>query len=307
MQLYNSLRRLQWRFKYKGDQLEHLLRTQTLVPSNYYYGHEYWLRKYSGYNNSIKALIEHGLYFGEFEGTCGFRSEWEIGNIITYSEYRSSLLERLYPEYNIFKIGPRILYAETDVNYYNELKNRIDPKKKTMTVFPSHSLAGERVEYDVDSLLHTVNSIACDLGVSNILISLHPSDFIHHVDRIFEDKGYVVVTSGNDNLKFLPRQRAIFEISDITYSNSLGTHIGHSISMNTPHILNTSTMQTRAEADLLTKKFYEEEAQFAAAFNGERPFEITREQKEIVDYYFGLCHFMTPTEMNMILSKCSGK
>ena len=270
LELFNLLRSFKWKLKYKGEKLSSLLSNQTFVPSNSNYGHEHWLKSYSKFEHSIYALIEHGLFFGENESKVGFKSEWDLGSIMTYGNYRAELLHRLYPDYNIVKIGPRIHYALTDESYLRALHGKIDSSKKTMTVFPSHSLEGEKVEYNIELFYKEIRTIALELNIKNILVSLHPSDFIHNIDRLFTERGMIVVSSGVDDIKFLPRQRAIFEVSDVTYSNSLGTHVGYSLCMNTPHIINVTSMQSRPEADSLSSIFFKEEQLISSAFNGKR-------------------------------------
>ena len=304
LEIFNSLRKFKWKLKYKGEKLSSLLSNQTFVPSNSNYGHEHWLKSYSKFEHSIYALIEHGLFFGENESKVGFKSEWDLGSIMTYGNYRAELLHRLYPDYNIVKIGPRIHYALTDESYLRELHGKIDSSKKTMTVFPSHSLEGEKVEYNIELFYKEIRTIALELNIKNILVSLHPSDFIHNIDRLFTERGMIVVSSGVDDIKFLPRQRAIFEVSDVTYSNSLGTHVGYSLCMNTPHIINVTSMQSRPEADSLSSIFFKEEQLISSAFNGNEPFVITQEQKDLYDYYWGADCILPADKLYKELTNC---
>ena len=304
LEIFNSLRKFKWKLKYKGEKLSSLLSNQTFVPSNSNYGHEHWLKSYSKFEHSIYALIEHGLFFGENESKVGFKSEWDLGSIMTYGNYRAELLHRLYPDYNIVKIGPRIHYALTDESYLRALHGKIDSSKKTMTVFPSHSLEGEKVEYNIELFYKEIRTIALELNIKNILVSLHPSDFIHNIDRLFTERGMIVVSSGVDDIKFLPRQRAIFEVSDVTYSNSLGTHVGYSLCMNTPHIINVTSMQSRPEADSLSSIFFKEEQLISSAFNGNEPFVITQEQKDLYDYYWGADCILPADKLYKELTNC---
>lgn len=305
LKMFNSLRRFEWKRKLDKVEYQKRVNRQTFIPSNSYYGHEYWLKRYSNYYEDIYGLIEHGLYFGEDESKVGFKTEWEIGNIITYGDYRAQLLRRLYPNFNIETIGPRIHYADIDMDYYNELKSKIDVTKKTMTIFPAHSLAGEQAYYAIDKLISNVKEISDSLGITNLLISLHPADLIHGLQSEFEKRNLVVVSSGTDEYSFLPRQKAIYKISDLTYSNSLGTHIGYSIYMRTPHILKPETMILRPESDMLSKTFYREEADFAKMFSGTSdPFKITSEQLDFYDYYFGEKCIKSPEDLNKMLERC---
>ena len=316
LRLYGSIRKAYWKKKYDAEMYEKLMREYTLFPQNSYYGHEYWLKKYSGYENSIKAIIEHGICYKCETVKVGWDVEWDAGSIITFGDMRYDALSEVYPDYNILEIGPRIHYAPTDENYLNELRNQIDTSGKTMVLYPSHSLAGYKSEYNVDEFLDDAYQFAKDNGITNILVSLHPSDIIHGYDKeyIYRDKKLILVTGGTDQLKFLPRLKAILTIADITYSNLVGTHVGYSVYMNKPHVINSRSEYTNNENLIkqlyniedakMANSFQEEKNTFARVFNGNDPWIITREQKDLIEYYFGLSKVMSKDELYRQLKHC---
>lgn len=53
-----------------------------------------------------------------------------------------------------------------------------------------------------------------------------------------KDKGYTIVCPGNRfDPRFLSYQRDMIELSGMTMSNDLGTHIGYIVALNGPHYM----------------------------------------------------------------------
>ena len=303
LKLFGFIRRIVWFFKYNKETYRFFVENQTFANSNHYYGHEYWLKKYSGYKNMIYAIIEHGVYFGDRRTLVCPKEEWELGSVITYGDSRLQLLKDLHPDMDIYAVGPRIHYAETDKDYYNELYNKIDHAGKVLTLYPAHSIAAEKSEYDSRLFLEQANNLAERIGAKTIMVSLHPSDYLHHLDLDFNGKKVIFVGGGNKPYKFLPRLRAIFEISDLTFSNALGTHVGYSVYMGTPHVLKIESNRNYSS----NMVFEEEQKEFAKVFNGKDPLVITNDQKKLCDKYFGFSHIKMPEELFDILCECKRK
>lgn len=303
LKLYAFVKRVGWLFKYDRKTYRFFVNNQVLAYSNHYYGHEYWLKKYSGYKDYIYGIIEHGVYFGENRSLVCPKEEWELGSVITYGDSRINLLKEVHPDKYIVAIGPRIHYAETDQDYYNELYNKIDHTGKVLTLYPAHSLAAEKSLYDSQLFLKQAEILADKIGAKTIMVSLHPSDLLHKLDLGFSGKNVIIVGGGNDTFKFLPRLRAIFELSDLTFSNALGTHVGYSIYMGTPHVMNLESNHNVSTNGVFDK----EQELFADAFNGEIPLVITEEQKKLCDFYFGYSHIKSPKELYDCLDTCKDK
>lgn len=306
LRLFKQLRGTLWRCKYSANLYNELVAQQPLVPQNYYYGHEYWLKQYSGYNNYVFGLIEHGLHYKEDTSKDGWDVEWDVGSILTFGEARYETLTCLYPDYNIYKIGPRIHYSPVDERYYNELLSEIDPYSKTMVLYPAHSIASYEYKYDVELFVSRALDFAKEHSIKNIMVSLHPSDILHGYQHKYKeiDNRLILVTGGTNQERFLPRLKAILSLADITYSNLVGTHVGYSIYMNKPHIIDSTSdnIDSKSYMNLSCEK--ENELLFAKVFNGDNPWVITKEQYELVDYNFGLSHVKEPEKMYNILENC---
>lgn len=265
----------------------------TFVPSNLYYGHEYWMRKYSGYKQTVYGVIEHGVYFGENTTKVGNEEEWDLGSIITFGDSRIKLLNKLYPDYNVIGVGPRLHYAPIDGNYLKELRSKLIPDSKTIAIYPAHSISNQMAKFNIDSFMHDALSYARDFGAKNILVSLHPTDLKNGISLNYEGYNIILVSGGQDSIEFLPRLKAIMTVTDLIYTNSLGTHVGYSVYMNVPNVINIQDRNI-AESNPI---FLKEQALFANVFNGNNPSVITAEQRELCDYYYGYSHIKTPNEL----------
>lgn len=272
-----------------------------LTVSGAYYGQEQWIKEYCGYKDAVFAYIEHGVYFGDNTSKVGWAPEWDLGNIITFGNSRYKLLKDLYPDYNVLRIGPRVHYALTDKAYYEELKAKLDPIGKTMALYPLHSIHDDKHSFNTNVFLEGAFKLGKELGVKNYLLSLHPTDLEHSSDLLYKDKNVILVTGGPANEGFLPRLRAIMELADVTYSNALGTHIGYSVYLGTPHVLDLTSNPSKGDKQT---RYHEEQDQFASVFSGQDALTITKEQYDLCDYYWGYSHIKTPEEMYKALEGC---
>lgn len=278
-----------------------------LTVSGAYYGQEQWLKRSCGFLDPIYAYIEHGVYFGDNPTRVGWSPEWDLGNIITFGDSRYDFLKKLYPDYNVLRVGPRVHYAPTDQAYYEELKSKLVSDGKTMALYPHHSIHDDKHAYNTRQFLEGAFEVGREFGVKNYLLSLHPTDIEHGADTLYKDENVILVTGGPANEGFLPRLRAIMELADVTYSNALGTHVGYSVYLGTPHILDLNSNPPANKGEFSSKvreRFYEEQSQFASVFSGKDGLTITNEQRELCDYYWGFSHVKTPDELYMCLEEC---
>ena len=187
-----------------------------------------------------------------------------------------------------------------DELFYNQLKSKLNPNEKIMVLYPFHSEYNIKARYDTEVFMKNASNLAKDLGVGNILVSLHPADIANHFDREYEGKRFVTVSAGLDQIHFLPKLKAIMSIADIIYSNAIGTHVGYSLYLNKPNIINLTSNNTLLEKS----KYNEEQELFAKTFNGSSPFTITAEQRELCDYYYGFRYIKTPESLYRGLEEC---
>ena len=253
----------------------------------------------------LSDYAEHGIVFSESPGTIQTIPPSKINkikNIYTFSDRRCKIirnyLETTYPnicnKIKLHAIGPYILHVNSFYNEkeLNSIKNKLG---KTLIVFPVHSLFNVEVSYDWNSFIQDIKNAGKEFN--SIIICLHFIDVINGKAPLYEKQGFKVVTAGysNDPL-FINRLKSIIEISDMTMSNALGTHIGYSIALNRPHYFcgqnishnctdkNVSYQANYEEIENNEKKRITQT--FIDLF-GKISFHITEEQKDIVKKYWG--------------------
>lgn len=284
-----------------------------IVPSNESYGHEYWIKKYSGWNKPIYGLIEHGLYLGNNRQKVGDKIEYDLGVILTFGDYRKEILNEAFPNMRVFKIGPRIAYAETDNNYKNEISSLLKGNRRVLTIFPAHSITSLKSKYNIPALYGYAKKISAEYDLDNILVCLPYGDIEKGIEQDFEKLGCSTVSAGKDSVNFLPRLRAIIEMSTITMSNSLGTNLGYCVYMGKPQVLipqkidyegtsvakETERRNKGGEYDL----YYQKETDlFVSIFDGSSGELINEKQIELCNYYWGINDVLSSNDFYNLLS-----
>lgn len=289
-----------------------------LAPINGAYGDEELLRRYADIQQDLYAIIEHGVFFGNNTDRVGDTGEWELGCILTNGEYRKKLISRVFPDYYCEMIGPMIHYAKRDQDFFQEIRSRQKAGEKTLTFFPAHGLKDIKLVYDIQSTINNIIRMADNYECENILLCAFPHDITEFEKIIKEmnlDNRIIVVTSaGKEGKDFLPRQRAIIELSDFTISNKLGTHLGYCVYLNKPHILLSENYliegdpkKIKAEYGKRNKdwkiQYAKEVDMFQEAFSINS--QLSDDEKwNLCDYYWGFSKVKTPEEIKGIYQAC---
>lgn len=285
----------------------------SVIRSNSDYGHEYWIKKFSHWGHSIYGLIEHGLFLGRNSNMVGLEYDYEFRTILTYGDYREEVLMSAFPEYRIYKIGPRIAYAQTNNEYLEMLRNNSNGKK-IMTLFPAHSSNVIKASYDVSYLVTEARRIMQDRGIDYLQVCLPNADIVNGNAEAFRKEGCNIVSAGKDPIDFLPRLRAIIESSDLTMSNTLGTNLGYCVYLGKMQILVPQQHSFEGRKKELHKElmvmhssnskeeFKKEENTFLELFSSHSSNEINNAQYKICDYYWGFSHVKSKNEIHDLLS-----
>lgn len=284
-----------------------------LIMSNEGYGHEYWLKEYSGYEGDIYAQIEHGVYFGKniSSQVNVISEEHQIGSIITYGDYRKECIREAYPNYNVQMIGPYIQYVAEDKKYKEEIKRQINPNYATLVLFPAHSVASGHILFSHYDLIEDCKKYAYERDFKNLMVCLSPMDINSQLAAQYEHAGFLVVTSGDNRAKFLSRQKAIFNIADLSVSNAMGTHIGYSIACNTPHrLVRPIAVEDRIKGNCIAPgvnldALKQEHGEFISSFYIEDSGkDITASQYDLFNYFWGGKIKLNPQEIRKMLFSC---
>lgn len=285
-------------------------------PNNFY-GISNNLYIYSNQYTPIKACIEHGMVIGNNA------SKFEIYNpilqsIITMSEYRKIYLEKVSDKI-ILKIGPYIHYASDFYNekqFYEE-KNKIE---KNLLVFPSHSIENIYSDYDFDEFIKEIKRIAEIKNIKSINICMYWNDINRGVYKKYKENGFNIVTAGyREDPMFLSRLKTIIKLSDYTMSNSVGTHVGYCIYLKKPHYIMRQNIDSIIKkhievnqnnkphvSEFLSKDIvsYRKDVDEILKYFEKPLFEISEEQKEVCNRYWGFDEIKTPKQINDIIKFC---
>lgn len=279
---------------------------------NDFYGIATQIKLYSGYKKSIKACIEHGVYFGNYTDKKEYKNSG-LPAVITLSNQRYKHLRKVTDK-PIFTIGPYIHYCDGiyDEREINNIKSKLG---KTLLVFPVHSVDKVKAEYDIDSFINDIRKFRNSKRFDNVIVCLYWKDIQLGRHKKYIEEGFKITTAGHRSSKlFLRRLKTIINLADYTLSNSVGTHIGYCIYMNKPHIIiNQKTSYSGDTEKDLKKEFdrgenYEyysklEKGEIIEAFK-EYKTEISKEQLSIVDKYWGINEIKSKDEIREILLFC---
>lgn len=274
-----------------------------LVSTNLLYGNHKALKFLTNGKFSVLSdYHEHGIVFSENLGVLERNDGLYLKvsrKIYTYSNRRKRIIKEKSIAYvsrdlSIEIVGPYILGAK-NFKSIDELKELKENYGKMLLVFPMHSIQGVKGMYNKQLFIDAI--LAVRDRFDSVFICFHRLDIIDGQYKEFLNCGFNFVTAGSPNdPMFLSRLKDLIDLSDVTMSNSLGTHIGYSICLNKPHYFflqdvghtitgKTSKFQSSYEKDENAKK--KELATTFAKYFGSFSYEITKKQIEIVKEYWG--------------------
>ena len=177
-------------------------------------------------------------------------------------------------------------------------------------VFPTHSVDRVETEFDYDEFINEIKMFKEKYNFKTVLVSLYYRDIKLGKNKIYEDNGFIVVSNGlKEDNDFLLRQKTFIKLSDYTISNSVGTHIGYSVALGIPHTIIKQKMEYKSdskfdvkdvpnlylESSILQKKEVEE---CFLTYSDE----ISKEQLQVCDKYWGLSNYKTKEQMLELLT-----
>jgi hypothetical protein len=261
---------------------------------NEHYGNREAVERLLG--TKVRGYVEHGLYLGEFVPDRLRYMPFET--IYTYGPYRKRVLEAYLREHGLKKkivtAGPYILGAPS---YYPDAKIRELRKRrgKTLLFFPSHSIEDLRARYRQEETLDLLHRLRERHRFETVTVCFYWNDLLEGRDTPYRKRGFEIVTAGHrEDPRFLSRLRTIIELSDMTASNGLGTHLGYCVALGKAHYLMRQEVRyegpraaTERERGERWRRCYAAELErFRNAFGTYRE-TITPRQKDLVEYFWG--------------------
>ena len=261
------------------------------VIENNFYGNAHVLNPYFLIDKTVR--IEHGLYIGSVVPKRDLLSSTQT--IITLSEYRKEMIQAVTSK-KVICTGPYIHYAQPLLSSTElaVLKNQLG---RVLLIFPSHSIDAVHSKFDVDLFINKIKDIKNN-QFDTVLVCLYWKDILMNRSEAYEQAGFKVVTAGHIyDYYFLSRLKSIIQLSNVTLSNQIGTHLGYCIHLNKPHgIIDmdvsyvAGNRQAQAEFNVrdhvAQHSFQQDKNHLVELFAGFHD-TISTQQKECVDYYWG--------------------
>lgn len=281
------------------------LRSREIYGPNDFYGHATILKNYakSPQKETIKAAIEHGLYFGGHVWDSDINCR--LPAVFTCAQSRFPYLRRATKK-KLFAIGPLLAYAP------HLLKDKAlqDEKQRlgrNLLSFPSHSTHHVDSHFDVDEYCRHLREIGKDFDT--VRVCLYWKDVLRGFAKDFSARGFECVTAGHifDPL-FLSRLKSIIECATVTTSNELGTHLGYSVFMGKPHCIVSSKVSWTAKTNDIIRDAALERLELPDVLKVKKAFsewrnDISSQQKDIVEEYWGITEFKSEKELRNIFAE----
>lgn len=251
-------------------------------------------------NYKIHALFEHGVILTEFaEGA--FRIHEYLPSIVS-SKYRLNILKNKKNFKGAYAIGPYVHYAEPLLNK-EQFKIEKERLGKTLLVFPSHSSNVFSAKFDFEGFCNKIEEYAKDFDT--VRVCVYYQDIRMNKHEFYQKKGFEVITAGhaNDNY-FMPRLRSIIELSDMTMSNDIGSHLGYCVYLNKPHFIDLNysfDVDSKDTSAILLKE--NDNAKKIYSLFSEFNEKISNSQFNLISYLWGFDEVKSPDELKeMILN-----
>lgn len=230
---------VQKRKQYSIFDYKNLSKEMKLVTKEYGYNAFYGLagivKKGIGWDENVilDAAIEHGPYPKNVISEVDSLKEI----MYTLSERRSSYLRTVFPNKTIYAIGPYIQYVKPILSEaeMTSLKNKYG---KILLVFHAHSTPHVSVDFEQNDFINKVEEIKDKGKFDTVMVCMYWKDVLRTKDVEFFNKEYKICTAGHMfDPNFLLRLKSIIALSDMTMSNSAGTHVGYCVCLNKAHYL----------------------------------------------------------------------
>jgi len=268
-----------------------------LYDANMNYGDAEILRRYSGFEGPIPAVIPHGVQFDSrlFPGEVHSRPKsvlsWPVYRDAGWAEYK-----------HMVPSAAPFLYAQA-------LAGPPDPDvKREGTLFvPQHSVHIMNMEVDWRGLARSLKDLE-----GPVTVQMYWRDIELTHDRFFTRLGYEVVCAGglNDQDFFF---NVIKNLRKVKYacSNNIGSHVFYALSDGVPYFLTGERAQpVYCGPPDLANFFMASDSEKAVRGEIEPMFRerldhITEDQKTIADYFLGAERFKTPEGLLADLQECA--
>jgi hypothetical protein len=198
---------------------------------NDFYGHADLLKRYTGISRKspLRAIIEHGSRLGDTNWDNEVDAPYFI--YFTWSHRRFPTVQA-HADKACFSLGPLIEYAPP-VRPDRLQKFRTE-YGRNLLFFPSHSTHWVDANHNIDSICTRLKNFNKDFNT--IRICMYWRDIQRGMHHAYVKHGFPVECAGHMYDKhFYTRLRELIETATVTASMTIGSCIGHSLSLNRPY------------------------------------------------------------------------
>lgn len=266
-----------------------------------YYGAFSVLKQYASLESFMLPPLKLGLQHGYvFEMHTWEQSKLDLRNLV-WSEKVVKMYQEHTSNKNIFAIGAPFFYAESLLSA-EEIKEEKKKLGKNLLAFPMHSSVCCDTDFDPNKFLSILEEEKKHF--ESVRVCMYWKDILRGAHKVYLEHGFDCVCNGHINdINFLRRQKALFEIADATISNGIGSHVGYSVFMNKPHKLIDDTYEYRGGdgaqlTDMMTKSNFKK---VENAFLESQEYVITKNQLDVVDEFWGISSFKSKEELRKLL------
>ena len=269
--------------------------TDSRSDSTYFYGNMHILRGFAGLSDFYRTDIgiQHGILY---DLVC----ERDAGRHLSLA-WGKHTLDTLKVQYSIdiVPIGAPFFYTEgfNSESFVQDERRRLG---KNLLFFPAHSHHYTLAHFDSDVIFESLKKQKDNFD--SIRVCMYWKDIQRDMHLPYIEAGYECVSAGHVfDYTFLPKLKSLLEISDASMSNALGSHVGYSVYMNKPHLLEKTLVRyENAHNDPLEWQASSATGPIEEAFATNTEFAITQEQLDIVAEFWGTDCIKTKEEMREI-------
>ena len=272
-----------------------------------YYGGWYILQEYANrpyYQFPPKKLtIQHGITYEmlncELMHADYFNLVWSDEVIKMHRNYTNNP--------NIYAIGAPFFYSNSILP-----KEEIAAERKRLgrnvLAFPMHSTYNINKNYNPMHFIDALHQL--EKSFDSVRVCVYWKDVQRGTAKIYQDAGFECVCCGHiADQAFHKRQRALLEIASATVSNAIGSHVGYSVYMGKPHwlipdkfeLIDVYGFEGSEEMEMVKSSANYKE--IYNAFLDNSNFEITEEQRQVVDKYWGTSCIKTRNEILVLIEQ----
>ena len=271
------------------------------ICSNEFYGLEYILSRYSGYNKGIKCATEHGVAYEDVSNrfeTVDNNSGVLLTSSILRAKRLSGITKKIVIPVSVWTAYAKNIYSEYDIRAIK------DTLGKVLVVFPQHSLASCKYVVDTERFIHYIKKIRDEYEYSTVLVCVYYWDIEHGLHICYEREGFTVVTAGRqENYDFLDNLVTILSFADAVISQGYSSAVLYAAYLGLPINIvyeDINTFGAEESERVNSMGLGKGEMGLVEAFScySER---YSDEQRKLINEVIDPNSFKTPEEMRLLL------